>query len=136
MNWFKFISFIKEESLRIIDKINITDDLNFNFNLKKTKFDSKYYSYNISFNDNIDLDNKKELNNNKNLLNINAISPIEISNIICNNFIGLNNISNKCYINSILQILLHNEKFIYNILISDKSSNKNTTNTFYNLIMK
>ena len=59
--------------------------------MKKTKFDSKYYSYNISFNDNIDLDNKKELNNNKNLLNINAISPIEISNIISNNFIGLNN---------------------------------------------
>ena len=102
--------------------------------MKKTKFDSKYYSYNISFNDNIDLDNNKELNYEPNLLNINTISPKEISNIISNNFIGLNNLTNTCYMNSILQILLHNEKFIYNILISDKSSNKNITNTFYNLI--
>ena len=65
---------------------------------------------------------------------MNTISPKEISNIISNNFIGLNNLTNTCYMNSILQILLHNEKFICNILIFDKSSNKNITNLFYNLI--
>ena len=38
--------------------------------------------------------------------------------------------------NCILQLLLHNDKFIYNILIVDKTSNKSITNVFYKLFVE
>ena len=43
----------------------------------------------------------------------------------------MNNLSDTCIMNRILQLLLHNDKFIYNILIVDKTSNKSITNAFF-----
>ena len=44
INWFNFISFIKEESKRSLDKLSINDNFNINYKLKKTKFKNKFYN--------------------------------------------------------------------------------------------
>ena len=99
VNWYNFISFIKEESLRIIDKLNITDELNFSYNLKNTKFSTKYSSYNLSYKND---KNNNDIINEKKEINIKNNNPIEISSIISKSLIGLNNLSNTCYMNCIL----------------------------------
>ena len=115
INWVNFMNFIKLESERTITKL-----LN-NSNINKSFFTKDKMNKTINLNDKIKttLDVKKN-----NLYNINnKIIPKEYKktdifediSTIMNSCIGINNIGNSCYANSIVQILIHSEIFLYNL---------------------
>ena len=112
INWVNFINFIKLESQRSIDKLYNNISINQNFNatpvqIKNNKevmntIESKHEKLNTSFN--IDY-NDQGVNNQHN-----SIISIIYSKI------GIINIGASCFINSIVQVLIHCRPFIENII--------------------
>ena len=121
---FNFISFIKEESKRSLDKLSINDNFNINYKLKKMKFKNKFYNDKNPTDDIIDLSdditsNIKNDNNEKidiiskeyniyqdNKINIEPNNEL-IINKDSNKLVGISNIKFNYYMNIALQILFH-----------------------------
>ena len=91
------------------------------------KFTNKYNNIDSTENGDDILDNKEKLiftdNNNK----------IDYKDIIYTKY-RLNNINNTCYVNSGLQILLHLEFFVKNIIKLNNIKNSNITYEFLDLL--
>ena len=81
--------------------------------------------------------NTKELNNNNSNLNyMEKYDKFKNNiNVILNGKMGLNNLGNTCYMNSALQILLHNKKFINAIVNYNNPFMQNVTTNFIDLCM-
>ena len=153
INWFNFISFIKEESKRSLDKLSINDNFNINYKLKKMKFKNKFYNDKNPTDDIIDLSdditsNIKNDNNEKidiiskenniyqdNKINIEPNNEL-IINKDSNKFVGISNIKFNCYMNSALQILFHLDKFITNLLNIENISKKKFSNDLLKIYNK
>jgi len=126
-----FIHFIKEESSRSIEKL-----LNNN-----SKNDTKSY---INHNKHTWIENLNSTNNNdqmidKNVetvdfLDLNKVNNVIEKETILTSRIGFKNIGDTCYINAALQILIHNNDIIeelLNIMIYD---NKELTKSLYDFL--
>ena len=143
INWVNFIHFIKAESQRSIEKLmNNCDN-----NMKTYK--------RLNEKENIDIKNEKKLkkevikhsdeekvitdrNYKKNLFiesNLNIENEIIFKKLPDNeNQIGIINIGNSCYINSIIQILLHTPIFIDEFIIHKEQIKKMPMSTSYNFL--
>ena len=127
VNWVNFIHFIKKESERSIEKlfrntITKSDTIDNSTLLEKKFITDKEKTYNY-----------KENNAIKNILNEPNINKTYLDNLIeegqnieriINSTIGIYNIGNTCYINSVIQILLHCQIFLKKFY--------NEKNTYYN----
>ena len=116
INWVNFINFIKDESIRSVDKLFNKNNINaINFYDSSISSDKK----NINRND-ITKDNKENINQNQDFTNIEILDKnnkeiinnktetikLDILNTL-NSFIGIINLGASCYINSSIQVMLH-----------------------------
>ena len=135
VNWVNFLNFIKEESDRSIQKLLATNIKTEKYSYKPSK-EIKLKKGNImnqmnnlnksktnEYKKDISSDYKKLIND---TININT-DDNDILKII-NKKIGLKNLGNTCYINSFIQILLHNPLFLeqFSHKIKNNAPNENT----------
>ena len=135
VNWVNFLNFIKEESDRSIQKLLATNIKTEKYSYKPSK-EIKLKKGNImnqmnnlnksktnEYKKDISSDYKKLIND---TININT-DDNDILKII-NKKIGIKNLGNTCYINSFIQILLHNPLFLeqFSHKIKNNAPNENT----------
>ena len=131
INWMNFLTFIKEESTRSINKLYSATSKN----LKNKSFSEQINIKNPFHLNNLDKKLKTDVEQFSNIKNKleseekHNTTKEDINNIITSK-IGLNNLGNTCYMNSSLQILIHIKLFIEELA---KNVNPFIKNITYNL---
>ena len=116
INWVNFLDFMKKESERSINRLNNpnSDEINLN-EIKEDDKDSIFQNQSELL---LGMENDT---NGKNDDNNNYDFKIFENNFKClyniiSNKTGISNISNSCFINAALQIILHNHNFMSKFL--------------------
>ena len=140
IDWVNFINFIKEESSRIINKLFNEGKKEKNCEIPQDNLDIYNNADIIHENNNpflkINMNTKELTINNSNLNYIEKYEKFKNNiNVILNGKMGLNNLGNTCFMNSALQILIHNKKFINAIVNYNNPFMQNVTNNFIDLCM-
>ena len=132
INWINFLHFIKEESNRSLNKL--INDTNYNLNIYDEKIKNNEYNKQPNNQYTIDVNLKKS--EKKNQIENDRINNINNEKLdhtqINNSLFGIINIGLTCYINSVIQIILHSELFLEKFLEKSQiiTKNKNST-SFY-----
>ena len=112
----------------------LIDSKNFNtknfVNFLENNISEKNEDFLILNNFKINSSNNKNFNNDKNKIETSEINYA----IVCNSLCGLNNLGNTCYMNSSLQILIHNKIFVKKIIIEYERKEALITNAFLELL--
>ena len=137
INWVNFLNFLKEESQRFIDKLyNATSSQIRNFQLKdQIKLINPFLNVvcdtkNEDKNTYIDNDISQ---NNDNLTSNKEQNQFDLKKILVSK-IGLTNLGLTCYMNSALQIILHNDKLKEKLLDFNNLFIDNIIKNFLDLI--
>ena len=131
---FNFLNFIKDESNGSIEKLLNSPQQ------YENKLQKEYYiniEKNLNNNkDNINKKKNKDKNNNKyEHIKLNTIIDIKINFIdIINKEFGIKTIGNTYYINSIIQILTHCDKFTKNFLLLENKIKENENTVSFKLL--
>ena len=143
INWVNFIHFIKSESGRSIEKLMNSNNNNLKIfkmliekekilKKEKNKFKQEIIKPTVEINDN----NEKKLEKSKKLEDkLDNVKKNELKDEIKNdNLIGIINIGNSFYINSIIQTLIHSPIFIDEFLNNRDDIRKMPISTSYNFL--
>ena len=143
INWVNFIHFIKSESGRSIEKLMNSNNNNlkiFKMLIEKEKIikkeKNKFNKEIIKPTDEVNDNNEKKLEKSKKFEDkIDKGKKNELKDEIKNeNLIGIINIGNSCYINSIIQTLIHSPIFIDEFLNNREDIKKMPMSTSYNFL--